>query len=548
MEATPLPTLDGLPSAVAAACDHSGRYTLNSVACSVDAVDIGVTESINDEKHSVDRSKISKMKGQGLNCITNASLMSVNLRYIAYAMKEGVVRIISQNGKDMFKMSNISKAPIADIATLGTDKGQGANFLVCLDNAGHALVYDMEAKKAWVMIFPEADAPLFVRAHPSEPDLFVTVCKRYLTVWSLPKLLAAEQSPPPAEMQRKPAEDYGFRMVTDDLLLSCGSRAVLPAFPSLAASLPRCLKACSKHCLTVFIQSLTHAEAQILDAAVSVSGEFLCALYGEHIVTWRLVASSIGVEPELQPIQLTSLPQASGICSIRILGNGGLAKQGGCPMPGSHEVLVVGSNNGRDLAVYELSPESPANPIGALLQSIHVDSSSESVSLSVNTITQDSLVLAFQADQFVLVLPLAAGWANGPNCPFPFVQQVRCDESAHQLSVMTGKSFSTSGHTLFVYRAHNFTREKDGLMGCNVVVDEVKGELIARSEPIASSDASLVAAGASAIGAAASSDAENVLKRGFEEAKTILEEGAALMQSAKEAIGREVKRRRTDTD
>eukprot|EP00411_Alexandrium_monilatum_P075756 CAMPEP_0175488958 /NCGR_PEP_ID=MMETSP0096-20121207/505_1 /TAXON_ID=311494 /ORGANISM="Alexandrium monilatum, Strain CCMP3105" /LENGTH=674 /DNA_ID=CAMNT_0016790847 /DNA_START=22 /DNA_END=2047 /DNA_ORIENTATION=+ len=49
---------------------------------------------------------------------------------------------------------------------------------------------------------------------------------------------------------------------------------------------------------------------------------------------------------------------------------------------------------------------------------------------------------------------------------------------------MTGKSYQTSGQTLFMYRAHNFTREKDSLLGCNIVVSEVlNSKLVAREDP-----------------------------------------------------------------
>merc|ERR1719410_441470 len=139
------------------------------------------------------------------------------------------------------------------------------------------------------------------------------------------------------------------------------------------------------------------------------------------------------------------------------------------------EVLVVGSSSACDLFVYQLTPGA-SSPVGRMLQSLSIVShkGDELIGcLDINRIAHDTLAIAFRNATLILVMPLALGW-SGSGLPLPFVQRFVIEEPVHQLSIMTGKSFQSYGQTLFMYRAHNFTREKDNLLGCNVVVNEVE--------------------------------------------------------------------------
>ncbi|CAK0847896.1 unnamed protein product [Prorocentrum cordatum] len=165
------------------------------------------------------------------------------------------------------------------------------------------------------------------------------------------------------------------------------------------------------------------------------------------------------------------------------------------------EVLVLGLGAGGTLLAYEFAPASPA-PVGGLLQCVRVWPSALEgleplpVRLEVNATKHDSLALAFQCNVgesqgMVLVMPLARGWAGSSRqagssrlLPLPYVQRLSVDDAVHQLTFMTGLSYQLKEETLLLYRVNNFTREKDGLPGVNINLNEVaRPGVVAPAEP-----------------------------------------------------------------
>lgn len=210
-----------------------------------------------------------------------------------------------------------------------------------------------------------------------------------------------------------------------------------------------------------------------------MDGTLLLAFTAETLYVWSLTGD-MPLGAAIEPVQKIPLDSghpeglSAGQCgarpfSMRALGE---AKgEGRTELPaGSPQVLVLFSESTCDMSVYKLTTSAP-QPVGALMQQITIEGG-ESLggNVDVDSINHDFLVIAFAQEAVILLLPLAK---IGEGRPFPYVQRVTLKEPTHKLCCMTGRSYQTAGVALFIYRGYNFVREKDGLLGCNIVVEEV---------------------------------------------------------------------------
>jgi len=420
------------------------------------------------------------MKGQSLIAAQNAKLIAVNLRYIMYAMKEGNMRIINQNGKDMFKLSIGRQAKITDLVANGTgvsSKEQGTT-LICCDDQGCITIFLLdyfsggssgeERVRRITLDFTDDEKPKRAVGHPTDNKVFFTLHDDHIRMWSIPKLgqpddavaLAARLS---GETVRLGGED------------GVASRAFLRLVPPPPG-------------------------ARVLDAAVSVDGLAIVVLTSDGAATvWRFPTSAVFdtaalalKEPEILQHVVLDESTSSSICSLRAMGD--LDSQG-IASPENGQLLVAASASGCELYAFELCPLT-SKPLGRLLQVVHVDAGQPTrpagaiegepaCQIDVNSITRSSLAMTSPGSDFVLLMPLAKGWKCVDGMPFPYVQRLTTTEPSSQIATMTGKSYETMGQTLFMYCAHNFKREKDNLPGCNVVVREVEQpNLVAREAAI----------------------------------------------------------------
>jgi len=500
--------MTGLSEAVSAtACrDVPGRYLLRAASL----LDPALPPPSLGEVETMKMTEISKMKGQGLTCERNAKLVTVNARYIAYAMKEGQVRVINQNGKDMYKLTNRTKAPIIALDLFGSNKN---STLFCLDSSGMISVFALEEAggngaeqrmRRLDLAFGN-DSPLKIIAHPRDPHFFATLHHSRVAVWNLTKL---EISPPPEEAAPpKIAEGRTgsavTRVITDDSeeRSSFASRGAFPCHSGISISSNESSKITLKtnakiHSSEELIPSSSSSAspARSRDMALSLDGSFLVGLSSENLCVWRLCPEKIGDPQGLQLLQLMSLPSSETISplsqrkleplSVRLIGPilpADSVPGGDPPLPA---VLALGLGGGEELLFYSFS----SSGVGPLVQSIRFASTSVAdeakddlfEGILDTSSTGDILGFGLRKQGLVLTMPLAIGWTGSNGPPFPQLQRHVTKDPIHQLSMMAAKPAQGSSSTLFMYRAHNFVREKDHLSGCNIVVNEVNPKFIER--------------------------------------------------------------------
>lgn len=450
----------GLPVPRPAEFTELGQYRL---ATRASLLDPSKPEKDSAEGRAFKATDISRLKGQKLTCACNAKLIAVNLRWITYAMKEGNVRAITQNAKESLKLNTLHKATILDLVML--DKGE-PGILVCLDEAAHVTVFDLSQSKKIDIEFSPEDAPHRVVAHPIKNTVFMLMHDSHIDVWNLTEVTALSSSQ---------AASNGF---TKYQAVSCTT-----AYSQVAV-------AESSGTGTAHTGS-SSTSAHLRDVTFSVNGSCIIALSDVSVFVYSLASERIG-EPDsialLQNLALMPGPSADvGFHSVHVLGNG--------PSNGAtSEILVLASRKeqGCDLLAYELTVCTAGNSSTSclgrrLLQSLHIEiplaAAKDPVLLDVNREPRDTLCMAFR--DMVLVMPLAlnAGTCSssaGPSLPFPYVRRILLPDPVHQLTTMLGKSFSNAETALFLFSATNFTREKDQLPGCHVVVHELQPFVIKR--------------------------------------------------------------------
>ncbi|CAE8676973.1 unnamed protein product, partial [Polarella glacialis] len=209
-----------------AQADGLGRWRLPSGKSIVRPLEKEVST---EEQELTKVTDISKMKGQHLLASRNAKLVVVNQRYMTYVMKEGAIRMINQNGKDVFKLSNSTKAPILDVAIMGNGTKDSGTSLVCADENARVSIFILDAKpgvtsedrtKRVELVLATADAPHRLLAHPEDKQLFVTVHSSSLRLWSLSNI----------EKEQQVVSDTGFTSHAADggLLARTSVLATLP--------------------------------------------------------------------------------------------------------------------------------------------------------------------------------------------------------------------------------------------------------------------------------------------------------------------------------
>eukprot|EP00930_Biecheleria_cincta_P072038 TRINITY_DN59482_c0_g1_i1.p1 TRINITY_DN59482_c0_g1~~TRINITY_DN59482_c0_g1_i1.p1 ORF type:complete len:1184 (+),score=275.61 TRINITY_DN59482_c0_g1_i1:23-3553(+) len=461
-----LPELSTCGLGEAAEAQHVGlgRWRLSPGRCSCSAIS---TEVSKEEIGLTKVTDISRMKGQYLIAARNAKLIVVNLRYMVYAMKEGSLRVINQNGKDMFKLSNSTKAPLLDLAINGIGKESTApTNLLAVDEAGRINMFLLDSKEAVggeerttnieISFAETGDAPARVLGHPLDTDLFVTVHVSSLRLWNL----------------RYISKETGIRSGTPEFISHSApgilSRASMVA--NLWEGAPGNTSAAAK----ILSRSQT-AHKDIRDAAVTVDGTCLVALTADALLVWRIPdADAFSPGSALLPVQQLSLKAVGELYMLRFL-----RPQSESSGESESEAMVLGSSTGSDLSVFVFTPASKT-PVGPFIQAISFScpGDSEAVQdphcLEVDFSARDKLAIGLQHTSAMLLLPLARRWNSNSSLAFPYVQRFGADLPANQLAPMTAQSITPpdAAH-LFLYRTMNFSRSKDGKPGCNVCVHEV---------------------------------------------------------------------------
>jgi len=145
------------------------------------------------------------------------------------------------------------------------------------------------------------------------------------------------------------------------------------------------------------------------------------------------------------------------------------------------EAMVMASSSGCQLSVHTFQPSS-STPVGPLVQSVQLSCGGSEACIEVDTSSHDSLAVGFHDKAAILVLPLTRNWCRESRIAFSYAQRFAAEMPASQLTIMTATSYTLGGPSLFLYRTMNFTREKDGLPGCSVVVHEVLDAMTVSAE------------------------------------------------------------------
>lgn len=389
---------------------------------------------------------ISKLSKNFPRSLPNAKMLASNPSYVIYAFKEGSIRVINQNAKEHFRLSNSSKVPIVDLALTpdATVDAAAGNVLLCLDENGHVSIFELdvlpgdtgtERTRSFEVALRDVEKPQRIFLHPKDSRVFVTVHPSSLRLWSIPRI----------------------------------SKEIAPGgilFPD-RAQLQRC---CSTVLLPKGGNGSREGALQIWDVAFSVDASCLLALT-DSLLVWKVSTDSSGLTG-LQLVQQLAMETDEDFCDVpQIL------RFVGTPQV---QAIVLASPSGCDLRVYRFSSTS-SSPVGPLLQLVRLASagSNAAARLEVDNTAYQTLTASFENRNCFIVLPLVKGWSTSSRIAFPFAQRFGATAPSSHHALMTARSLQRTIKNLFLYRAAR-DESKDGKW--TVVVHQLAESLLRPEE------------------------------------------------------------------